>query len=287
MDRIRLFMTCAVTAGLVGCGGGGGTTTPTSVEIDTPTTVETDVATLTATVSSEGLNVSTAQNIAGGNVSLAIDSEFGITIQTGDGVTLVFDERNRTYYTIFGGYSSLDETDLTVIALPGNDPSSLTYATYGFWAESDDPGLIDGDTAPVQGGAFFGGNNTPIGNMPSTGTANYSGFVIGNDSSSDGGDFGGGLGLVVGDATLAANFATNRISGLLELNNAEFVPYTDITLSETSISANTFEGTATTGLGHSGTFRGQFFGPAAQELAGLASLSEGPSNLQVSFGGAQ
>lgn len=292
MDRLRGVGAVFLMAGLSACGGGGsGSETPASlVSADPPVTggntvdpTTTDVQPLATTVADAGLNVRTSTNIAGGNVSLAIDSGFGITIATDEGTTIRFDERNRTFYRIFGGYSALDETDLTVIALPGQDAAGLTYATYGFWAESDDPGLIDGDSAPSQGGAFFGGNNTPIDNMPTTGSAVYSGFAIGNDSNEDGGDFRGGEGLIVGTSTFTADFANSSISGLFELNNAEQIPYTTITLADTAISANTFEGIASSDLDHTGTIRGQFFGPGAEELSGLGQLT-GSSQIAIAFG---
>lgn len=292
MDRMRWVLAFVMTLGLAACGGGGGSPTA-SVTTDPPTvgddndTIDptTEVQPLSVTVAEEGLAVRSSQSLSGSNVSIAIDNGFGITIATNDGTTIRFDERNRTYFRrIFGGYATDDDTDLTVIALPNQDQAGLNYATYGYWAQSDDPGLIDGDSSPSQGGAFFGGNNTPIDNMPTTGSAIYEGFAVGNDSISDGGSFGAGEGLVVGTSTFTADFAANTIAGELILGNAVGEDYGIVNMPATSITANTFEqGSITSSLGHTGSMRGQFFGPEADELAGLAQLS-GPSQLSIAFG---
>lgn len=241
-----------------------------------------DPVLLSQTIAGDGLLASTTQSLVGEDVTFRITPEFGIEIDTGGGLALDFAEQNRTFFGVFTGYSSDDESDLVIAALPGDGGVGLDYATFGYWAESDDPGLIDGDAPADDGGAFFAGNLTPESQMPTLGTAVYTGRAVGHESSSGG----PAAGLIVGNAAFTADFSNNLMTGTLAMRDAEGFPIVTVSIPDAVIDSNGFGGRAVSNRAHNGTVDGGFFGPSASEVAGFAEL-DGPSRLQIGFGGTQ
>ncbi len=180
----------------------------------------------------------------------------------------------------------------------------LQYSAFGVWNVS--PCDNTSNCTPAYAGTFAGaqpGQALTV-SMPTTGTATYSGgatgFVlqpIANNSNN--------VGQFYGTSSLTANFSTGSISGSITGINAYGVnggntllgTVNNIGLSAT-ISGSTFAGTANvTGsagtafdiAGATGTLKGGFYGPSANEVAGVFNLTGGANNttLMGSFGAKQ
>jgi len=169
--------------------------------------------------------------------------------------------------------------------------SNVNYAALGLW-EQDANGP---DTIFL--GTFVTGYETPVSGMPTSGTASFGGTqnvaaVVSNYQS----DGQLARASVLGDGTYTANFGTATLTG--SFTNMKVLstgvgttsttlptptPWNDVSVSASIIAAsNRFSGSATAGAqpagafavtgGASGKFDGAFYGPAADELAGVWSL---------------
>jgi hypothetical protein len=187
------------------------------------------------------------------------------------------------------------------------EAAGLQYTSFGVW--SLNPCLVTADCQPVYAGTLAGGaaGVSQTTTMPTTGSATYTGGAAGyvvqpvaTNSNNAGGFY--------GTSSLAANFATNAITGSItgiqvySVNNSEegatpLGSMNDIGLSAT-ISGSTYSGTANvTGsggtafniTGATGSLSGAFYGPAAAETAGVFFLSGGANSTSVlgSFGAKQ
>jgi C-lobe and N-lobe beta barrels of Tf-binding protein B len=144
--------------------------------------------------------------------------------------------------------------------------------------------------------AYYGfGFETPATAVPTTGAANFAGYAEGYVYSSTGGKNNGAY--VQGNAALSVNFSSGAITGALtnmKATSLEFTnlgsPWNDVSLSA-SIAAGTnkFSGsTAVTStpqapMSLSGTATGHidggFYGPAAQNIGAVWSLSDGNTSV--------
>ncbi|WP_067733418.1 transferrin-binding protein-like solute binding protein, partial [Novosphingobium naphthalenivorans] len=180
---------------------------------------------------------------------------------------------------------------------------ALQYTSYGLWEIASDP-----DALSTYAGVFAGAPQTALtSDMPTTGSATYSGNAVGYVVDPSSASAYGTAGRFYGDATLTANFAGNSLSGSITNNTVYSVGdaqetlaiggMNDIALSAT-ISGNTYSGTATAGsgtgnvfdiAGATGTLNGAFYGTAAAETGGTFSLEGGTNGVTVigSFGAAQ
>ncbi|MBV9510414.1 MAG: transferrin-binding protein-like solute binding protein, partial [Caulobacteraceae bacterium] len=177
-----------------------------------------------------------------------------------------------------GGYLSI--ADLT----PGGF-GALGYATMDEWVLKD-----AADANVTNAGLFIAGYQTPQVNMPGSGTAQYSqtGGVTGELFIPGGpGPYGRASQLTLtGDVTLNAAFASGSISGSLTNMQAtaagSATPWNNVTISA-SITGAAFSGTTSTpstlpnpdalGPGATGSISGAFFGPTADEVAAVWTLS--------------
>ena len=167
---------------------------------------------------------------------------------------------------------------------------NLQYSDFGFWTAGS-----AASSPSTEVGVFAIGNATPSANLPTTGSAVYTGIASGVYANSAGSGYFGG------SASLSANFASNSISGSISdirVTPSISGPVTGsmnaISLSGT-ISGGTYAGTATAAstagtaaaiTGAAGTFGGGFYGTSASETTGIFSLTGGASNAQLigSFG---
>jgi hypothetical protein len=151
---------------------------------------------------------------------------------------------------------------------------TLTYLSYGALFETHSSA---GDGFLT---FFYGGQGTTVAQMPTTGTATYSGIADGLwvDGSTTRRLFGS-------EARLVADFASGKVTSTLELAGrgdpfGDFMaaPVTTLgTFTGTgSIASTGFNGTYAPNLGYSGSFAGNFFGPSAQEYGLVFSLTGGP-----------
>ncbi len=175
----------------------------------------------------------------------------------------------------------------------GSSGEELLWTAYGAWN-------VSGTTVGIGYGAdFVTGVETPDGNMPTTGTATFDGFVRGTATLRDGPNL--RVANLLGDATITADFATGTISGGAPTIIA--IPLGQLPLPQGTLTpgpaqawnsllfagsfaqgVNGFSGTATVGTapGNSyslssaanGYFSGLFYGPAAEELGAVWNLHD-------------
>lgn len=131
--------------------------------------------------------------------------------------------------------------------------------------------------------AFVFGYETPGANMPTSGTATFAGFAGGTVFKPSGTDIQNTF--VSGSASFSANFGSGQVTG--SLTKMQYGPqWNDVSVTATiATGTNRFNGTtaATSAPGTpmslsgsaTGNINGAFFGPAAQNLGAVWSLSDG------------
>ena len=175
-------------------------------------------------------------------------------------------EDSNDDFVVYDIYRGDEDFDTLTLLRPGtNGVINLTYVTYGYWQSRPDSTRSDFTY-------FVGGVQTPVAEMPLTGSASYSGVAD-------------GLALVGGQAyalfgstgTLAADFGTGTVSTSLTLRGnpnigEDFAPYVPGTVALGTLTgtgtigagSNKYSGTLS-GAGMSGGLDGAFFGPGAAE----------------------
>ena len=160
-----------------------------------------------------------------------------------------------------------------------------SYVNAGIWSQSNASGALTSATA------FASGYETPVSAVPTTGSATFAGYAAATVYKPSNGAI---MGVYVdGTANLAANFSSGQVTGAFTQMREEGgapsatpTPWNDVSLNA-SIAAGTnrFSGTtaaaSTPGtvmsLSGSATGRidGAFYGPAAQNIGAVWSLSDG------------
>jgi hypothetical protein len=166
----------------------------------------------------------------------------------------------------------------------------LSYVALGGWAQHPSGAVWESFTE------FLFGYETPAASMPSTGQATFSGYadanIIGPVS------IGGLLHIfsnrASGKAELTADFASGKIIGGLShmqyFENSSFVPWNDVSVNGNILrGTNKFSGstgvTSTPGTTFSvkasavGNIDGAFYGPNAQNLGAVWTLSDGTTSV--------
>lgn len=184
---------------------------------------------------------------------------------------------------------TLDTTDRNSTSVDGE----LDWAAYGAWNVSAQSGNVQTATYYVTGA------ETPDGNLPTTGTATFEGFVVGNVTLPDGQNVKGAS--LLGDASMTVDFGSGTITG--GAPNISATPFGTIIPGTPSSPGTpevwnglTFSGTMTSGINSfSGTtgvssapgnayslsstadgfFSGLFYGPNANELGAVWNLADG------------
>jgi transferrin binding protein len=238
----------------------------------------TDIATLmTPTASNTGETVTLSSMALGGGSPIALTSQ-GAGTQSG--------LTSQNYQGSFTSGSATYTFTLSDVGATAN----LNYSTFGQWSVN-----TGSNSANTSVGFYSVGSATPTASVPVTGSATYTGGALGiavlNQSST-------GY-LFNGIATLTAIFSSDTISGAITSINAYSTgqPNTpvgtlnSINFTSGTIGGNGFAGSASTSStagtaadisGASGTFRGNFFGPAAQEAGGTFGLTNSTTNAIIS-----
>lgn len=193
----------------------------------------------------------------------------------------------------FGGDAGNGKSAFLDIADPAT--SMLSWTSYGFWD-------VAASTGARTQAAFVTGYVTPQNSVPTTGTATYRGTVSGELILPQAGRENGLNYLALsGDAYLDVDFAAGSVNGALrEMYTTDFdgnkSPWDWVSLSGTVLGQNMFGGLTasaqTSGTGSSlastatGTFAGAFFGPQAQELGAVWTLSDGTAAAFGTIGAA-
>ncbi|MCT8998338.1 transferrin-binding protein-like solute binding protein [Chelativorans intermedius] len=299
MRSHRVFLTGSVAIaalGLAGCGGSGSTSAivdalfaedvGTAAEaLDDGKTLKAYDGKMSSTLHHEDVRrhdsakVSIKKNDAGG-IDVTVNGKtesYSSTHVSDDGYGFESDDGHRNIYT-WSAPSAQDAVNGT-----GGYPYHQIWGYHWWDPESDDPGMF--------GFAVVGTETTSEVVAARTDKATYSGTAFIRSYGSDGSvhdrtD-------IKGDLSLTAEFDEGKISGLV--NNVEGRervndvngPWTAVTggeiaLQEADISGHGYEGkiapndTFNTALGVTeidGTYRGKFFGPDAEETAGVISAS--------------
>jgi len=160
----------------------------------------------------------------------------------------------------------------------------LDYTRFGYWFNSS---VAGGIYSFQNAGIFVGGYQTPVANLPASGSATYNGTSVMMRNGSDYTAMGSG------QIALTTNFGTGGITGsmtgfTLADDDGFNGPFNDLSIvASLSPGQNLFTGTLTVTstpggffgvpAGSTGTVRGLFFGPSAQEVGG-AWILYGPAN---------
>lgn len=287
----RVMVAAGVAAATLGACGGGGGGQAGVVRPSTPAPVFATAATPTL-AQSLGTAVPLAGNAvtvttAAGTTTVASrnDVSSARTIDSASQVTLRFSVAGTERTAILdpsapppiGGPSNgvgvpvltAQHADGTVFNADSN-AGTLDYASFGYW--SFQPTNAQGAaTGPAVMQSYSGGRETPLTNIPTAGTATYTGRTLGFGTSAGTSFF------MAGNVLLNADFAVNSrtVNGTIAGITTSPLGATtldSIVLSGGTISGNGFAGTATAFNGGltlgSGPFAGKFFGPTAGEVAG-------------------
>ena len=200
--------------------------------------------------------------------------------------------RARGFYYYCDATACLDSASRSV-DIDVNDPplTDLDWTAYGDWylyGTPDDPATL---------ASYVTGYRTPFAAVPTSGSASYRGVTVGRLLYPQEGAFEGiGSHRLKGDAALQANFGSRTVTGSLTNMRVEGVePWNSVSLQGTiSATQNAFAGTTAASSAPSGTFalrgsatgsfNGLFFGPSAQELGAVWTLSDGTATAIGSFG---
>lgn len=199
---------------------------------------------------------------------------------------------------VLGSSSSATMADGSRVTFSSGPIAQMTYTALGTWTDFAASGISGYD------GAFLTGYQTQAGHVPTSGSATYLGVGSPTATSKTGGvsgqvwvPSGGGNpiqgGGVSGNATLNVNFATGAVDGQLSNmqvggNAVGSLPWNTINLSG-SLSGSGVSGTTSTSgppaaapayfpqgfsSAATGTFKGALFGPNANEVGAVWTLSE-------------
>lgn len=203
------------------------------------------------------------------------ESFSGLTSGTLAGAT------NGTSNAVLWGENKTTTDVRTVLIM---DPASigLSYSTLGAWTYRSTP-----SATAYYGGNFIIGVRTSPGDIPSSGSATYSGVMVGtlsrrtNDIWAIGAQATATANFSPGSATV--NFATTN-TNLTSLTNLVQPPITPPTAAAYDLNGtlsyaaiNNLTGTMNSAGGMTGTTNARFFGPAARELGGTFFISSGTS----------
>jgi hypothetical protein len=302
-------------AALCGCAGGahqaGGTPPAQQVFVTPPP--RPPAGPLLAPVQTAGSSASAGGTNFHPLLLTAVTSDFGgDAATTNQGATLAVDASgNRTLtinnpalavtnVTITGANWAADLADgnrLVVQPSSWSNTAHYDYTQFGLWTVSSSPVIGPRSTA-----AWAGGAETSAQNVPASGTATYTGDTVGKWSYGWCENACNPPGNVIGKIRLTADFAARSISGAVSdivlMDDVFFggqgLPGEVLLTATIEPSSNRFSGTTQgtsqaaagsfIGPDASGVVSGQFFGPAAEEVGGVWTLTGARSRMIGSFG---
>jgi hypothetical protein len=178
------------------------------------------------------------------------------------------------YYLVLLTYGDPNGYGYTISQVAAGQ--TLSSSAYGLWTSTM--------KGPNTAGAVAFGNLTPSASVPTSGNATFTGFTVGVGGSSNS----NAAYVVQGNAQIKANFSTGAVTTNLTNLTVDPIPIAPMStlpdLSGTStISGNAYSGPLSGG-NLTGTINGNFYGPAAQETAGVWQASGGANVWIGSFG---
>ena len=188
---------------------------------------------------------------------------------TGTAGVAVVDAMGKYTYTYNGTVVDVTGTNLSsstvanVIIGSLNQMQAIGGTQYSYMRFG---GIAPKDQAR-KGDVFYVGKQTV--NMPTTGIAVYKGLGVGSDGSSY---------FSFEPLSFNVDFGAKTISGKADA-------YTEFVFQTGKISGSQFSGNVSPTIG-GGTYSGSFFGPAAEELGGIAKINatEDDPAINISFG---
>jgi len=186
------------------------------------------------------------------------------------------------------GFPSIAGDQVTLYRVGGN--VGLQYSDFGEWATGQQTVTAATGTTLVSSYGVYGvGVATPTAQMPTTGTALYTGSAIGVLGYKPATATSTVVTNITGVTELTANFASGALTGGIYGVRASPAYYVNDILLTGTIKGNGFSGGATVGgyagsidlTGVTGTFGGGFYGPNAKEITGTFSLSGGTNGVTV------
>jgi hypothetical protein len=302
--RARLQPWLLALACLTGCAGGGGGSgnapAPPPANPYPPLNSVTQPTALSVVSSNDTFNLpTTAYASTGGTVAISVAGN-GSAITTvnvsvtgaGPAGTVSFQQtfNSSTFQPQLDSagatvsyYSTVTASDNSVRQLLLANTSyalfNLNYMTLGFWEYDTSAAATSG-----VGGAYAAGIETRANDLPTTGTASYTGGMIGRYAD------GTSAWAVAASAASTANFAAHSVS--LTTSNSFRAPMgggtaiADNSLNLTGVlfypaGINQLSGTLTTGGGMTGAASAKFFGPGAKELGGTFFVTNGGTQQMV------
>jgi hypothetical protein len=174
-------------------------------------------------------------------------------------------------FTLQDTYTFPNEIGGNLSQLAGTQ--SLSWSAYGVWADT---------TAAFRGGSFAFGTLTPVGSVPTSGSATFAGTTMGQGGSST------APYALQGSAQVTVNFSTHAVTtnltnlATVNLSTNAKGSLPDLTGTAT-LSGNAYAGPIGGGA-LSGTINGNLYGPAAQETAGVWQATGGGNSWMGSYG---
>jgi hypothetical protein len=183
--------------------------------------------------------------------------------------------------TTFTHTSGTSTRTLTYI-VPGQAALPLRFSSLGYWEDTDFT------TGITHAAAISFGSRTFANDIPTSGTASYSGTMIGSAVE------GTNILSLTADAIATANFA-NRIVSVATNNSMKMDRSTSVSIADAGYNftgtlsnpagVNSLSGTLTTANGKTGSATGNYYGPQAAELGFTFRLTS-PGGGQPFIGGA-
>lgn len=305
---------CALGLGIVSaCGGGGGGSAVTMPVRPTPFTSWSATAPNTAVVA-EGISQSAPDTFTVGGLSghVTVTSVGAFSAVEDSSAVLSFDASRElrslsvstpsasaswstatpgdTVVCNAGLCTAANSTGSGIVANPYDPGMGWNYQTFGVWTYETNGGVgfRNGNIGAISVGA-----RTPVGALPTIGTAVYSGLAAGLYIDSAGVPF-----LTAASMSANVNFGTRSVqlsttgTNLTNLNTSALSSDPGLNLSGALSylsGSNRFSGNVTTASGAlTGTATGSFYGPFAEEIGGIYSLTgTGPEAMTGGFGGKQ
>jgi len=299
----RFVSICASSLVLCACGGGGGGSRP--IPPAPPPPAYPTLNPLTQAVELKGPAVNTALDTFSGQYALQTGGSVGgtlnsngsslssITLRVANVAGVTFEQTflvsDLSAIQPYPGVSAVGITG-TKVASDGSirtftyvTPASLglTYSALGAWEYSASPGA-----ATTIGGALSTGVETRATDLPTTGTANYNGTMVGTYTNGTPGQ------TVAATASATADFGVRTValstSNTQRTNGGVTFAAPLLDFSGTLVypaGTNSLVGVVTTTGGLAGGASAKFYGPAAVELGGTFFVGgAGPQQMFGSFG---
>lgn len=302
----RLCLTTLAIAGLTACGGGGGgasggvgvTVTPNFTSWSAVAPGSTVVAAGDSQQGTYSINLGTdkvtATTVGVQQSGATFTESFSATapflaqtvrFQTASGADISFNRGADMFFSLiidndFWGIESADGTKFALMADPVEN--GWEYQSFGVWTTGVGTGSGTHGAASV-------GSPTPAGSIPTSGFFTYIGIAGGRHVTSDGSYY-----FTLATMNTTVNFATRQLgfttSITLETPNLfTSTPNNSLNMNGALsyvAGSNQFSGVVSTAGGMTGTAKGRFYGPAAQEIGGTFSVTgAGVQAYGGAFGG--